>query len=134
MDDKPVEIKQFSKREIWVGKNKFYLRDDNILVGIEVMTPDKKLAALENDAIFKLANLVDGKVDIVIDISETGQPTPEARNIYKDAIEHEKFGKVAIVGMNPVNRIIAHFVMGRTNKKDLRLFKTKKEAFEWLKE
>jgi len=49
-------------------------------------------------------------------------------------LEHERTGKVALFGLNPVARVIASFVMGVTRKKDMRFFKTREEALAWLRE
>ena len=48
--------------------------------------------------------------------------------------ELEKIGKIAMFGMHPVARVVASFVMGVTNKEDMRFFKSKEDALLWLKE
>ena len=48
--------------------------------------------------------------------------------------EGEGIGKVALVGMNPVVRVIASFIIGTTKKEGFRFFKSNDEALAWLKE
>ncbi|MBE3122383.1 MAG: STAS/SEC14 domain-containing protein [Thermoplasmata archaeon] len=79
-------------------------------------------------------NMVKGKVNILVDLNQFGKASPESRKIFKEISEYEKTGKVAIFGTHPVARVLASFVMGITKKKDMRFFKTKEEAYAWLKE
>lgn len=134
VEEKEVKVKQVSEREIWVGENRFYLGEDNIIYAEEVMRPDDKIALAEKDAILKLANLLEGKVDFTVDLNESGAPSAQARNIYQSLVEHEKIGKVAMFGLHPVASVMSAFLIGVTQKKDIRFFKTKEEALTWLKE
>ena len=120
-------------REIWVGENRLYLGEDNIVYVTVVGDQDEVTAAAIMKAIETLMNLVEGKVNILIDLNQVGQPSPEAREIGQEAFEDEKFGKIALFGLHPVARVIASFVMGVTRKKDIRFFKTNEEALAWLK-
>ena len=82
--------------------------------------------------VLKLLNVADGKVDSPVDLNKV-KPSVAARNIGKDAFQHEKVGKLAIFGMHPVAKMLASFLIGTSNKKDIRFFKTKEEALAWLK-
>ena len=135
MEEKPVEIKQVSEREIWVGEHRLYLGEDNI----SYITPfggyiDEKRATEVSQASLRLMNTVQGKVNCLIDLNKAGQQSSGARKIWKEWSENEKTGKVALFGLHPVARVIASFVMGVTRKRDIRFFKTEKEALAWLKE
>ena len=121
-------------REIWVGESRFYLDEDNILYEIVVGTVDEKLANAMEEAAIKLRNMVEGQVNVFVDLNNAGKPTPGARKIGKARLEEEGIGKVALFGLHPVARVIASFVMGVTKKKDMHFFKTKEEALAWLKE
>jgi hypothetical protein len=133
MEEKPVEIKQVSEREIWVGESRFYLGEDDIFFETIIGKQDEKtvLAALEYHNKFK--NMVEGKMKMLIDINKAGQVSSGARKIAKQTFEDEKIGKVAFCGLHPVARVIASFVMGVTRKKDICFFKTREEALAWLK-
>ncbi len=121
-------------REIWVGKNRFYLGDDDILYGTVVGDVDEKMAPAFKEAILTMISKAEGKGNILIDLNRVGQPSLEARKIGQQTFKDEKVGKVALFGMHPVARVIASFVIGVTTKKDIRFFKSKDEALVWLKE
>ena len=134
MEDKLVEIKQVSEREIWVGESRFYLDEDNIIYHTIVGEVDEKIAIAHKEATLIFHNMAEGKVNILGDINKAGKQSPEARKIWRELSEHKKTGKVALYGMHPVARVIASFVMGVSRKKDMCFFKTKEEALAWLKE
>ncbi len=125
---------QNKDREIWVGKNRLYLSKDNITYFFMVGEHDEKIASACGEAFLKLINIVEGKVNALGDLNKARKQSPEARKIWKELSEHEKVGKLALIGMHPVARVLASFVMGRTKKKDMRFFKTKEEALAWFKE
>ena len=120
-------------RESWVGKNRMYLGEDNILHLAILGEIDEEIEIGINEASLKLANMVDGKVNVLVDLNKAGKTSPEARKKQKEISEHEKVGKVALFGLHPVARVIAAFMMGISEKKDMRFFKTKEEALAWLK-
>ncbi len=121
-------------REIRIGKNRLYLDEDNTLHISDVGKIDEKIAILCKNAAFKLMSMVEGKVNVFIDIDQAEKQSAEVRKGWKEFSEHRKLGKIALFGMHPVARVVASFVMGTTKKKDLRFFKTKEEALAWLKE
>ena len=96
MEEKPVEIKQVGEREMWVGKNRLYLGEDNI----NYITPfsgymDEKWAIEASQASLRLMNMVQSKVNCFIDLNKAGQQSSGARKIWKEWSENEKTGKVA---------------------------------------
>ena len=134
MEEKPIEIKQVSERETWVGKNRLYLGEDNIIYETLVGEQDEKAAIAIKKASDKLKDMVEGKVNALIDLNKVGKPSLGSRKRGQEAFEDEKVGKVALFGLHPVARVIASFVMGVTRKRDMRFFKTREEALAWLKE
>ena len=135
MEEKEVKIKQVSEREIWVGENRFYLGEDNIIcITMGPEYTDEKIALVCKEVSLRIFNMVEGKVNELIDLNKAGKQSSEARKIGREMFEHEKVGKVALFGMHPVARVIASFVMGVSKNKDMRFFKTKEEALAWLKE
>ena len=134
MEEKPVEIKQVGEREIWVGESRFYLGEDNILYVAVVGEQNERTATEMRKVANKLQNMVEGKVNFLIDLNKAGTPSSGARRIIKEMHEDEKLAKIAIFGLNPVARVIASFIMGVAKKKDQRFFKTKEEALAWLKQ
>lgn len=126
--------KDNNEREIMAGKNRFYLGEDNILYETIVGDIDDETVTAAKEATYKLMDRVEGKLHILIDINKAGKPSKKARNIFKEFMDHEKWGKVAMYGLHPAARMIASFGMGMSRKKDMRFFKTKEEALKWLKE
>ena len=122
------------EREIWIGKSRFYLGEDNILYETVVGEIDGKMAIAMLKGTSELEDMVEGKVNTLIDLNKAGKTSSKARKIGQEAFEHEKIGKVALFGLNPVARVIASFVMGVTRKKDMRFFGSKEKALAWLKE
>ncbi len=133
MEEKSVELKQLSEREIWVGENRLYLDVDLLYVNLVGEMDDKTVVAMK-EAYFKLNSMVNGKLDTLIDLNKAGKQSVGARKTWKELSENENSGKLAITGVSPVARVIASFVMGVTKKEDMRFFKSKDEALVWLKE
>lgn len=121
-------------REIRIGKNRLYLSEDNTLHISDVGKVDEEIAILCKNAAFKLSSMVEGKVNVFIDINQAEKQSAEVRKDWKEFSEYEKFGKIALFGMHPVARVVASFVMGVSKKKDMRFFKSREEALAWLKE
>jgi len=122
------------EREIWVGESRTYLGEDNILYTTVVGEVDENAAIALCESHLKFMNMVEGKVNSLVDLNKAGKQPPKARKIGTEMFEHERIGKVALFGLHPVARVIASFVMGVTRKKDIRFFKTREEALAWLKE
>ena len=134
VEEKLVEIKQVSERETWVGESRFYLGENNILHVTVVGDTDEQMAIAYTEASTKLRNMVEGKVHDLIDINRAGRQTSGARKIGQERFEDEKTGKVALIGMHPVARVLGTFVIGMSRKKNFRFFKKREEALAWLKQ
>ena len=134
MEEKLVEINQVSEREIWVGENRLYLGEDNILYETLVGEQDEKIVLAIHEASIQLRNMVEEKVNILVDLNKTGKASPKSRKIGQEMLEDKRIRKVALFGIHPVARVLASFVLGITRKKDARFFKSKEEALIWLKE
>jgi hypothetical protein len=133
MEEKVVEIKQVSEREIWVGRNRLYLDEDNVLCITNTGEIDEKIAIEIKEAVLKLMNMVEGKVHTLTDLNKAGKSTSQARKVFQELAEHEKQGKNAFYGVHPVARVLASFFMGMSKKKGMRFFKTREEALAWFK-
>ena len=122
------------EREIHIGKSWYYLGEGDMIHAIMVGEVDEKTAHRHSEAGLKILSMIEGPVNVLIDINKQGKLSPEARRAFKELAENEKAGKVAIFGLHPVARVLASFFMGTTKKRDIRFFKTKEEALAWLKE
>lgn len=122
------------EKEILVGQNKIYLGEDNILYYINVGEIDEDIATKSCEAMLKLKNMGKGEVPFLIDLNKGGRTTGKARQILKEFTESNVQGKIAFIVLHPVARVLASFFIGITRKSDMRFFKFKEEALEWLKE
>ncbi len=125
-------------REIRAGENRFHIGEDDImyveLAGEFVGEYDlQEMLALKN-SFLKLLRLAEGKVNVLVDNSSSKKPSKEGRKILAEMIDDKQCGKIAVLGLNPVSRVIASFVFGAAKKKDVHIFKTKDDALAWLKE
>ena len=129
-----IEIKRISEKEFWIGENKASLIEKNIIYVIAVGEVTTELAIAQVEVHNKLEALVDGPVNYLIDLSDGGKSSPEARKIWEQIGENVKKSKLAFFGLNSVARMLASFVMGISGKSNQRFFKTKAEALRWLRE
>ncbi len=121
-------------REIWVGENRLYLGEDNILYVTVCGEVDGKAAVAIREIDRKFKSMTEGKFHVLGDLNKAGKQSAEARKIWREMTEGDRTGKIAMCGMHPVAQVIASFVMGITRKQDMRFFKTKEEALAWLRE
>ena len=119
-------------RDIWVGKNRICLREDDILCITIFGEVEDKIQIGINEACYKLMNMVEGKVNTIIDLNKAGKTSPGARMRQKKISEHKKVRKVALFGLHPVAKVVASFFMGLSKNKNMRFFKTKEKALTWL--
>ena len=97
-------------REIWVGKNRIYLGPDNILRITGVGELDEETMSMMYDAFLKFATMVEGKVEVIVDLNGTGKMSTGARKAAAKMADDEKIGKIAFFGLHPVARVIASFL------------------------
>ena len=121
------------EHEIRIGETRMVLGEDNILHVTIVGKQDKEIARAMVDALMSFFSMVEGKLTILADNSRGKKPTREARDIFREFSAHPKMGKVAVVGMNPVARVMSAFIIGLSSNRDMRIFKTEEEALAWLK-
>ena len=129
-----MEIVQISEKEFCVGGNKSSIIGNNIIHVVASGEQTRELALLQYEMDSKLASMIDGKVNFLIDVNKAGKNSPEARSIWTKTTENENTNKVAIYGLSPVARVLASFVIGVTKKKDIRFFITKEDALNWINE
>jgi len=121
-------------REIFVGENRIYLDEENIINYINIGELDEELSLKSVDAMRKLNNMIQNKADFLIDLNKGEKASAMARKMLREYTENEIDGKIAFIGLHPVSRVLASFFMGITKKEDMRFFKTKDDALAWLKE
>jgi hypothetical protein len=119
--------------EIRIGESRYYLGEDNIIHAIEVGVMDDRKAMAIKEAYLQVLDIIKGKVHILVDLNKAKKPSAKARKILNEVHESKRVDKVAHFGMHPVARVLASFFMRVSQKKEIRFFKTKEEALNWLK-
>ncbi len=120
-------------REIKIGENTLYLGEDNILRETFVGRPDEATAKEIAEAANTLRNMVDGKVDTLVNIDKIEMITPKVLESAVINLTEARVGRVAVVGKNPIAIILTAPVIAAARKNDLAYFKTEEEAMKWLK-
>jgi len=117
-----------------VGGDTMYIRDGNIIHVVVVGYQSHEFALEVKAKCMELANQIVGRHHYLIDLNKCGKNDAAARKIWKELSGNVKTGRVATFGMNPVSRVIANFVIGTYEGKNIRFFKNEKDALVWLKE
>ena len=129
-------IQEMKKQEIGVmpGKNKLYFGEDKILYATIVGEYTTEMAKLTYEffELHKTKMMVDGKVKLFIDLTSARKASAGAKELMH--LFSKDIGKIALIGFNPVARVIASFFIGNSTKKDINFFNTQEDAIEWLKE
>ncbi len=133
MKDTVEKPDQANDKEIWIKENHLYLGDHSIIYDIAKGDTDEAIASGIKEGVLSLASLCRGTANLFVDLSNAGKPTPAARKIYLSITENVKIGKIALVGLNPVARVLASSLTTISGKRDLRFFKNKDDAITWLK-
>jgi hypothetical protein len=110
------------------------LDEDTIFNLVLTGATDEQTATALQEILYSLRDAyVDGKTYTLVDLNNAGMPSQKARKIGQEMIAHERTGKIAFFGLHPVARVIASFIVGVSQKADLRFFKSREEALAWLK-
>jgi len=80
----------------------------------------------------------DQKFKCLVDLSAISKtahyPSPQARQIFAETIDHKQLIKIAVIVPRILVQAVMNFILYAVNKKrKVKLFKTKKEALDWLK-
>jgi len=129
-----LEARETNKKEVWIGENRMYLDEDDILHVIGSGDVEAKTADIIKQTADEFLEMVEGKMRMIIDMNKSGKPSAEIRKAYNELGQNEKIGKVALHGMHPVAQVIASFFMRLSMKQNIKFFKTEEEALAWLKE
>jgi hypothetical protein len=128
-----VKLVEIGNNNYQIGENKISIPEPNILFIESIGNQTDEVAKVYYDFYLKLTNNIEGKMHVVVDINNSKKSSTQARRTWKALSELEQTGKVALFGLHPVAKVLATFVMRITNKNDISFFKTKEEAFAWVK-
>ncbi|MFZ5563032.1 MAG: STAS/SEC14 domain-containing protein [Thermodesulfobacteriota bacterium] len=130
---KDFTIHQISDREFWAGENHYLLGDDNIFYATLNGDASDEMGMEIDRMINRLLDHIDGPVNLLIDLNRAGKTSSKSRKLFKAFTETSKCRKVALFGMHSVAMIIASFVMGISKNRNMKFFKERKDALEWLR-
>jgi hypothetical protein len=119
--------------EIRIGESRYYFGEDNIIYVTEVGEIDDQKVMAIKEVFPEFLAVANGKVNILVDLNKAKKPSTKARKLFMEITEHKSVHKIAHFGMHPVARVLASFIMGVSQKKEMCFFKTKEEALKWLK-
>ena len=79
----------------------------------------------------------DKKFNCLVDLSPirigAHYPSPQARQLYADVVDHPRMAKIAVIAPNVLLRSIMRFVVSASKKRGISLFKSRAKAIDWLK-
>jgi hypothetical protein len=131
MDEKLVAEK-VTCSEFWVGPTQVRLTEGNLL-NVKAVGPQTYDTAVAQLNIFEqICHEVNGPLNFIIDLNDAGKNSPEARKVWKDVSENEYTGKIALVGIHPVARVIAGFVLSISLSSKMQFFSTREKALKWI--
>jgi hypothetical protein len=133
MEGKEV-IQRVGDREYRIAENKVFLRDGNILFVEAHGGQTDEIAGAHLELHDQFCQQLPGKINYLIDLNDAGKSSSEARKIWQKISEADRTRKVSLFGIHPVARILATFVMGVVNKREIRFFTSRQEAQDWLNE
>lgn len=129
-----LSYKQINEQEFTIGENRIVLLD-NSTIYIEAIGEQTDDHAREILKLYqKLYSELPGKINQLVNLNRSGKSSPKARQVYEEMNNHERTYKVAVYGIHPVARVLAAFVTGLTEKKNIEFFINKEEAMAWLNE
>lgn len=132
--DENTEIKQINEREFYIGESRYHIMDNNILSILSVGDIiDKHTIDSHKEITRILREKIDGPINVLIDINKAGRQSSLARKTWQDISNEEEIVKVAYFGLHAVARMLASFVIGIIVRKEIRFFRTKEEALNWLR-
>lgn len=130
---KKIEIKLTSINEIHVKDTVIKILENNIILYNAIGSPNEDIANAIYEMDTKILKETKGKVYRLIDLSNAGKPSKEAREIFQKLLTENHVEKTAFVVGNPVAKIIASFIIAFLKTGDIKLFPTQESAIEWFK-
>jgi hypothetical protein len=129
-----LTITRVSDNEFRIGANTVKFYNSNTIYVIAVGEQTTEMAKAHKILYQQLFKSAGTKLNYLIDLNKAGKNSSEARHIWKEISEDGRVDKVAAFGLHPVAKVLASFVMGISQKKNIQFFFTEKEAIKWLKE
>lgn len=127
-----IRAKDNSRIDICVKNNKISLINKNLIEVIGYGDVNDEDALLMKEASLNLLEEASYDVAVLIDLNKAGKSSPKARKIWKELSEYNKNRKFAFIGLTPLTRILATFVIAFSENKNMKFFASREEALKWL--
>ena len=108
--------------------------DDNIIFISAIGPVTEEIAKAGESSVVKFSAKNNCKTNILVDLTDAGQPEAKAIRIYLRVAEMDTVGNIAMFGSHPVARVLGSLMVNIGRKKNFKFFKTQEEAMIWLKE
>ncbi len=127
-------VRKVTDTDYCIGLSQVSLTAENIVYVWAVGPQTSETALAHIDLYRQLYQEINKPLNFIIDLNEAGKNSPEARKAWKDVAEDVITCKVALVGIHPVARVLAGFVMSITGAAKIQFFSTRDRAIRWLSE
>jgi hypothetical protein len=129
-----LSVREITRTEFWVGPTQVKVTNGN-LVNIKAVGPQNYDTAMAHIRIFdQIYSDIKKPILFLIDLNDAGKNSAEARKVWKDISDNEYTCKVALVGIHPVARVIAGFVMSISTGSKIQFFGSREKALKWIYE
>jgi SpoIIAA-like len=129
------QVRYITDTEIRNSANEITLIEGNIIFIKAIGIQTDQIALAQKKINKSLSQLVNGKVNFLIDLNKSGKSSPLARKIWKEISDNEEeTNKVALFGLHPVARVVATFVMQIVSRNNIKFFTNAEDALNWLKQ
>jgi len=132
--DDSVIVKKVGNTLFKQRDNIFELISENIMVVTAVGPQTEEMASAILSFYSDLFKDKTEKISYLIDLNKAGKSSTEARKIWKTISEMETTHRVALVGIHPVARVLAAFVMSVTLESRIQFFSTAEKGLKWIRE
>lgn len=127
-----LTLKKLSDTEFWIGPTQIRLTE-GYLIDIKAAGPQNYDTAIAQVNLFhEIYQETNKPLTYLVDLNDSGKNSPEARKIWKEVSESEHTSKIALVGVHPVARVIAGFVMSASASTKIQFFSTREKALKWI--
>lgn len=129
-----IVIKKINENEIHLNENKIIFLEGNLIFVCAVGKVTESLAKEGEKIIVDFLNTTKTKTNIIVDLTNAGQPSTKAIKIYSRVADMDLVKNVAMYGQHPVAMVLGSMMIRLSKKNNFRFFKTKEEALHWFKE
>jgi hypothetical protein len=126
------EWKQVNDTEFLLGENRIRLIYNKIIYIEVVGEQTDEHARLIRENYARLLVLANGRIKQLVNLNKSGKSSSLCRAVFRELNDESVSEKVAVYGLHPVAKVLASFVIGFQQHRNIRFFTDEKEALKWL--